>query len=89
LEEINPWDATCGQQFGDGRHEVLLRVGIIGGAPPFRIKHIDEVFVSSEREAIIVYVRAGCGRIVHEIAIESADGQRVSRNYAVPDPCCP
>jgi hypothetical protein len=43
-----------------------------------------DVFTTWESNPTIVFEARGCGKIVHTIAVESADGQTVSHDYSIP-----
>jgi len=89
LDFTTPVDEVyCGGESSNGRHNVMIVVHITGGAPPFTLRHVEDVFETSERDFHMTYERGGCGLIVHELIVESADGQSVSHDYAAPDPCC-
>jgi len=71
----------------EGGHEATIVVHISGGAPPFTIHHDIDVFVTEERDYPIKFIVAGC-TIVHNITVESADGQKVSHDYYIRSPDC-
>ena len=69
-------------------------VHITGGAPPFIIEH-DHVATddspTQERDYNLVILTGGCGAIVHNLTVKSADGQQVSKDYYIgmdPQPWC-
>lgn len=61
---------------------VTVKVKIIGGAPPFAI-YFDGGFhdESSVREYLLKFPAEGCGQIVHNITVESADGQSKTDDF--------
>jgi hypothetical protein len=67
---------------GDGGILVTIKVKIVGGAPPFTIKHEGNVVGTTwEREYNVEFPWAGCKPIARNITVESADGQSASKNY--------
>jgi hypothetical protein len=67
---------------GSGGILVTLKIKIIGGAPPFTIKHEGDVIGSTaNREFLFEFPWAGCGAIARNITVESADGQSKSKGY--------
>jgi hypothetical protein len=61
---------------------VTVKVQIIGGAPPFTIS-FDGSFhgTSTERLYLLEFSASGCGQIVHNITVESADGDSKTRDF--------
>jgi hypothetical protein len=43
-----------------------------------------DAFTTWEGNPAIVFEARGCGKIVHTIDVESADGQTVSHDYSIP-----
>jgi hypothetical protein len=66
----------------DGGVVVTLTIKIIGGAPPFTVKH-DGIVVGTtmNRQYYLVFDAAGCSAIVHNITVESADGRDKEHDY--------
>jgi hypothetical protein len=66
----------------DGGVVLTLTIKIIGGAPPFTIKHDgDFVGTTMSREYYFGFEAAGCKGIAHNITVESADGQSKKHDY--------
>jgi hypothetical protein len=61
---------------------VTVKVQIIGGAPPFTIS-FDGAFhgTSTERLYLLEFAASGCGQIVHNITVESADGDSKTKDF--------
>jgi hypothetical protein len=61
---------------------VVVKIKIIGGAPPFTIKHEGNVIgETTDREYIFEFPWAGCKAVARNVTVESADGQSKSKNY--------
>lgn len=72
------------EKLPDGGIKVAVIITIIGGAPPFTIKHEgDLVGETVEREYVIQYPRHGCSPIVYNITVDSADGQSKVKEYYI------
>lgn len=71
----------------DGGKKVTIVLHITGGLPPFTVHHEGDRFETSERDYPLVFVVDRCA-IFGTITIESADGQRVSREYWISAPWC-
>ena len=66
----------------DGGVVMTVTIKIIGGAPPFTIKHDGNVVgTTMSREYFLGFDVAGCKGIAHNIIVESADGQNKKRDY--------
>lgn len=82
------------EPLSDDQYKVVVIVNIRGGAPPFTIEHDGAVTKDSptqERDYNLVILTSGCGAIVHNITVKSADGQEVSKDYYIgmdPQPWC-
>jgi hypothetical protein len=76
------------QLLASGEYECTIIVWIVGGGPPYTIHHDLDVFTTWESNPAIVFKARGCGKIVHTIAVESADGQTVSHDYSISAPWC-
>jgi serine/threonine protein kinase len=81
-ERLDSWGTV------EGGHEGTIIVHIIGGVPPFTVRHDVESFTTSERDYTLELVERGCD-IIHNITVESADGQTVSKDYYIRAPWCP
>jgi parallel beta-helix repeat protein len=65
--------------------QVVLRVAITGGAPPFTVSHGPTVQGQTMgREYFLEFEWSSCTPIVQSITVESADGQSVRKDYFVP-----
>jgi len=76
----------------DGRYKAVVIVHISGGAPPFTINHDHietEDSPTSERDYNLTLLASGCGAIVHNITVESADGQTASEDYWIGEEALP
>lgn len=61
---------------------VTVKVKIVGGAPPFKVYYDGALHGESmEREYLLKFAASGCGQIVHNITVESADGQSKSHDF--------
>jgi hypothetical protein len=61
---------------------VTVTIKIIGGAPPFTVRHEGNVVGQTmNREFFLGFPWAGCKAITRNITVESADGQSKSKNY--------
>jgi hypothetical protein len=61
---------------------VVLKIKIIGGAPPFTVKHEGNVVGTTwDREFTFEFPWAGCKAIARNITVQSADGQSKSHDY--------
>ncbi|MEA3339155.1 MAG: hypothetical protein U9R15_04235, partial [Chloroflexota bacterium] len=86
---VHSWKPLLNDQY-----EVVVIVNIRGGAPPFTIEHdhvATEDSPTSERDYNLTILTSGCGAIVHNITVKSADGQEVSKDYYIgmdPQPWC-
>jgi hypothetical protein len=76
------------QQLPEDEYECTIILQITGGAPPYTVLHDLDVLTTWETNPAIVFKARGCVRIVHTIAVESADGQNVSHDYAIIPPWC-
>ena len=76
------------RSLGDGGYEATIILRITGGAPPYTIRHDQDVFITEELSPAIVFTASGCGALVHTIVVASADGQSVAHDYAIPPPWC-
>jgi hypothetical protein len=76
------------QPLASGEYKCTIIVRIIGGGAPYTIHHDLDVFTTWENDPAIVFKARGCGKIVHTMAVESADGQTVSHDYSIPAPWC-
>jgi hypothetical protein len=66
----------------DGGVVMTITINIIGGAPPFTIKHDGNlVGTTSSRQYYFAFDVAGCSGIAHNIIVESADGQSKKHDY--------
>jgi hypothetical protein len=72
----------------DGEYECTIILRITGGAPPYTVHHDLDVFTTWETEPAVVFKAQACGAILHTITVESADGQTVAHDYAIPAPWC-
>lgn len=76
---IHSWEPLSNDQY-----KVVVIVNIRGGAPPFTIEHdhvATENSPTSRRDYNLTILTGGCGAIVHNITVASADGQKVSKDY--------
>ena len=86
---MHSWEALSNDQY-----RVVTIVHITGGAPPFTIEHdrvVTEDSPTQERDYNLVILTSGCGAIVHNITVKSADGQEASHDYYIgmdPQPWC-
>lgn len=86
---VHSWEALSNDQY-----RVVTIVHITGGAPPFTIEHdhvVTEDSPTQERDYNLVILTSGCGAIVHNITVKSADGQEASHDYYIgmdPQPWC-
>jgi hypothetical protein len=76
------------QPLADGEYECTIIVRITGGAPPYTVHHDLDAFTTWETDPAIVFKAQACSAIVHTITVESADGQAVAHDYAIPAPWC-
>jgi len=81
-ERLDSWETV------EGGHEGTIIVHIIGGVPPFTVRHDVASYTTSERDYTLELVERGCD-IIHNITVESADGQKVSKDYYIRAPWCP
>ncbi len=72
----------------NGEYECTIVLRITGGAPPYTVHHDLDVFTTWEPDPAIVFKAQACGAILHTITVESADGQTVAHDYAIPAPWC-
>jgi hypothetical protein len=72
----------------NGEYECTIILRITGGAPPYTVHHDLDVFTTWETDPAIVFKAQGCSAMVHTITVESADGQTVAHDYAIPAPWC-
>jgi hypothetical protein len=75
-------------------NEVVLKVNIVGGVPPFTVSHGGNVDgTTSDRVYLIKFEWNSCkSAMVQSITVESSDGQKVTKNYFIPVaamPWCP
>ncbi|MBE9507596.1 MAG: hypothetical protein IMY86_06050 [Chloroflexi bacterium] len=86
--QLHSWESMP-----DGRKKVVLLIHITGGTPPFTIKHDGNVAgEASGWDYPLEFFVSGCTGIVHNITVESADGQSVSHDYMIStdqQPWCP
>lgn len=86
---VHSWESLSNDQY-----KVVVIVNIRGGASPFTIEHdhiATEDSPTSERDYNLTILTSGCGAIVHNITVKSADGQEVSKDYYIgmdPQPWC-
>lgn len=74
---IHSWEPLA-----DGGVKAVIRIIIVGGAPPFTISHGPSVVGQTmQREYLIEFIRHGCSGIPQSITVESADGQSVKKDY--------
>lgn len=73
------------EKVGD-TNKVVLRVDIVGGAPPFTVSHGPTVQgTTSDRVYLIEFEWSSCkSAMVQSITVESSDGQKVKKDYFVP-----
>jgi len=76
------------QYLPEDEYECTIVLQITGGAPPYTVLHDLDVLTTWETDPAIAFKARGCSRIVHTIAVESADGQTVSHDYAIIPPWC-
>jgi len=72
----------------NGEYECTIILRITGGAPPYTVHHDLDVFTTWETDPAIVFKAQACSAILHTITVESADGQTVAHDYAIPAPWC-
>ena len=66
----------------EGGVVLTVTIKIIGGAPPFTVKHEGNVVGQTmNREFFFGFPWAGCKAIARNITVESADGQSKSKDY--------
>jgi hypothetical protein len=66
----------------EGGVTVVLKIKIVGGAPPFTVKHEGNVVGKTmDREFTFEFAWSGCKAIARNITVESADGQSKSKDY--------
>ena len=66
----------------DGGVVLTITIKIIGGAPPFTIKHDGNVVgTTTDRQYYFGFEAAGCKGIAHNIIVESADSQSQKHDY--------
>jgi hypothetical protein len=66
----------------EGGVVLTVTIKIIGGAPPFTVKHEgDVVGVTMERQFYFSFRWSGCGGIAKNITVESADGDTKTHDY--------
>jgi hypothetical protein len=75
-------------------NKVVLRVDIVGGAPPFTVSHGGNVDgTTSSRVYLIEFEWSACkSAMVQSITVKSSDGQEVKKDYYIPVslmPWCP
>jgi hypothetical protein len=74
---VHAWESD-----GSGGVLVTVKIKIIGGAPPFTVKHEGDVIGNTtNREFLFEFSWVGCQGIARNITVESADGQSKSKNY--------
>lgn len=82
LDFVPPTWVHAWEELPDGGIRIVLKITITGGAPPFTILHGGGVDGQTwEREYYIDFIRYGCASIPQNITVQSADGQRVSKDY--------
>jgi hypothetical protein len=81
--QLDHWEKVT-----DDDYQCTIVVRIAGGSPPYTVYHDIESFTTSETNPAIVFLARGCSAIVHTITVESADGQTVAHDYAIPPPWC-
>jgi hypothetical protein len=69
-----------------GTNEVVLKVDIVGGVPPFTVSHGPTVQgTTSDRTYLIEFEWSACkSAMVQSITVESSDGQTVKKDYFIP-----
>ena len=67
-------------------NKVVIRVDIVGGAPPFTVSHGPTVQgTTSDRVFLIEFEWGSCkSAMVQSITVESSDGQTVKKDYFIP-----
>ncbi|RLC95785.1 MAG: hypothetical protein DRI77_09500 [Chloroflexi bacterium] len=94
LDFVPPTWVQSWESLPNGQYRVVANVHITGGAPPFIIEH-DHIATddspTQERDYSLIILTSGCGAIVHNITVKSADGQEISKDYYIgmdPQPWC-
>lgn len=88
LDFIEPETLDHWQHLSDGEYECKIILRITGGAPPYTVHHDLDVFTTSESNPTLVFTARGCNGIMHNIIVESADGQSVKHDYWISPPWC-
>jgi hypothetical protein len=70
---------------GGGTYNVVLRVDIVGGVPPFTVSHGPTVQGTTEdRVYLIKFDWGSCkSAMVQSITVASSDGQEIKKNYFI------